>query len=62
MYNLEMSSEQQCGILRPNGWVTRSNGVFGDWGTRWLHSDMKDVSYFYVYKLFEKFNEVGGLK
>lgn len=62
MYNLEMSSEQQYGILRPNGWITRSNGVFGDWGTRWLHSDMKDVSYFYVYKLFEKFNEVGDLK
>ena len=61
MYNLETSSEQHS-ILRPNGWITRSNGIFGDWGTHWLHSDMKDVSYFYVFKLFEKFNEVGGLK
>ena len=61
MYNLEISSEQHS-ILRPNGWITRSNGIFGDWGTHWLHSDMKDVSYFYVFKLFEKFNEVGGLK
>ena len=30
----------------PNGWP-RTTGV-------WLHSDLKDVAYFYVWKLFEK--------
>ena len=29
---------------------------------RWLHSDMKDVAFWYNYKLYEKFIEVGGLK
>ena len=28
----------------------------------WLHSDMKDRAYFYVFKFYEKVIEVGGLK
>ena len=28
----------------------------------WLHSDMKDVAYFYVFKFFEKLKETGGLE
>lgn len=56
MFNLDAAD-----ILRPNGWPIRSNGWFGNWGNRWLHSDIKDVAYFYVFKLFEKITEVGGL-
>lgn len=28
---------------------------------RWLHSDMKDVSYFYTYKFYEKVKQKGEL-
>ena len=33
-----------------------------DKGGKWLHSDMKDMAYFYVFKFFEKVNETGGLE
>ena len=49
-------------IPRPNGWVARPNGWFSDWGNRWLHSDIKDMAYFYVFKFFEKVKETGGLE
>ena len=45
------------GMERPNGWPTRSK-----WGTRWTHSDMKDVSYFYNFKFYEKVIEKGALR
>ena len=45
------------GIPRPNGWPTRSK-----WNGRWLHSDFKDVSYFYNYKFYEKVIEKGNLR
>ena len=45
------------GVLRPNGWPIRSN-----YNQRWLHSDMKDVSYFYNYKFYEKLKEKGGFQ
>ena len=45
------------GIQRPNGWPTRSK-----WNDRWLHSDMKDVSYFYNFKFYEKVVEKGELQ
>ena len=45
------------GIQRPNGWPTRSR-----WDDRWLHSDMKDVSYFYNFKFYEKVVEKGELR
>ena len=45
------------GIQRPNNWPTRSR-----WDNRWLHSDMKDVSYFFNFKFYEKVIEKGGLK
>ena len=62
MYALEQADEEQNGILRPNGWISRGNGPFDDWRERWLHSDMKDMAYFYVFKLYEKITEVGDLK
>lgn len=45
------------GISKPNSPPNRYN-----YGMRWLHSDMKDVAFWYNYKLYEKFIEVGGLK
>jgi hypothetical protein len=28
---------------------------------RWLHSDMKDMAFFYTYKLYKELVELGGL-
>ena len=53
----ENASASQNGIIKPHNWPARSS-----YGMRWLHSDMKDVSFWYNYKLYEKFIEEGGLK
>lgn len=45
-------------IPRPNGWG-RDGGVHRQ---RWLHSDMKDMAYFYVYELYEQLVIKGVLK
>ena len=45
------------GIVKTHNWPTRSS-----YGTRWLHSDMKDVAFWYNYRLYDKFIEAGGLK
>jgi hypothetical protein len=42
-------------IDTPNGWPSQrekntSNGII----RQWLHSDLKDISFFYVYQLFNK--------
>ena len=52
--NIDMND----GIPRPNGWG-RGHPVFED---SWLHSDMKDMAYFYVYKLYEQLIQKGDLK
>jgi len=39
-----------------NGWPS------GRSSTDWHHSDLREVAYLYVYGLFDKFNELGGLK
>ena len=52
---------QNARIARPNGWIIRPNGLFDNWGNRWLHSDMKNMAYFYVFKFFEKVKEEGAL-
>jgi hypothetical protein len=43
---------------KPNGWLNRGSYM----GTRWLHSDFKNIAYFYNYKLFRKIVEDGDLK
>jgi hypothetical protein len=45
-------------VDRPNEWG-RNTDVYGQ---NWLHSDMKDMSYFYVYPLYNDFTSKGGLK
>ncbi len=56
-FNLNDTDPAHSGIQRPNGWPT-----FSTWNQRWLHSDMKDRAYFYVFKFYEQVIEVGGLK
>lgn len=48
MFNLNETNPQRQGIERQNGWPTRSLGWLftTTWTDEWLHSDMKDVSYF----------------
>ena len=41
-----------------NGWG-RNHPKYGE---RWLHSDIKDMAYLYVYKAFDKMVEKGDLK
>ncbi len=62
MINLESTDENVNGLQRPNGWVVRPNGWFSDWGSRWLHSDIKDVSYFFVFKFYQRLKEEGALQ
>ena len=55
--DLNLVEDSEKGIPRPNGWPER-----GTYSGRWLHSDVKDVPYFYTYKLFEKIIEKGNLR
>ena len=41
-----------------NGWG-RTSSVYG---ASWLHSDMKDMSYYHVYPLYDEIVQKGGLK
>ena len=52
--DLNADDDQQ----RPNGWPND----FGDFGRAWLHSDIKDVPYFYTYPKFDMIIKKGGLK
>lgn len=45
-------------IPRPNGWGRSSDEDVAPW----KHSDMKDLAYFYVYKLYENLLTKGDLK
>lgn len=53
MFNLNDVND----IQRPHGWPTRST-----YPGRWLHSDMKNVAFYYNYKFYEKVAEKGNLK
>ena len=46
------------GVPRLNGWGRMHN----NFGVSWLHSDMKDMAYFYVFKLYEQLVQKGNLK
>jgi hypothetical protein len=59
--NINMNND----IAHPNGWWRL--GLGGDQGPGdldrcWLHSDMFEVAYYYVYTLFDDFVTRGGLK
>ena len=44
-------------VGRPNEWG-RDHNVYEE---SWLHSDMKDMAFFYVYKLYEHLVSKGDL-
>ena len=46
--------------LRANTWPRGSE--FGDMADRFLHSDVKNVAYFFVHPVFQKIVEIGGLR
>ena len=53
--NVNMNLDEAIGgVPRPNGW--------GRGSPDWHHSDMKDMAYFYVYKLYEQLIQKGDLK
>ena len=54
---VDMNDDSSGGVLRPNEWPIRS--VYPN---RWLHSDIKDVSYFFNHRLFLKIIEKGGFQ
>ena len=56
-FNLNSDSVRDGGIYRPNGWPQRS--VYAG---QWLHSDMKDVAYYFNYVFYDKVIEKGGLR
>ena len=47
-----------AGVSRPNGWGRDDER----YETRWLHSDLMYMAYFYTYKLYEIFVEEGDMK
>lgn len=42
-----------------NGWGRSADAYYE---LNWLHSDMKDMAYFYVFKLYDELVQKGGLK
>jgi hypothetical protein len=46
--------------FRPAIWPNSSND--NDFANRWLHSDVKNVAYYYTYMLFNKLVEEGELE
>lgn len=55
--NVDMNDPNN-GVPRPNEWGRNHK----EFGVSWLHSDMKDMSFFYVFKLYEQLVQKGSLK
>lgn len=53
----ENAAEEIVHHKHTDGWPSKSS-----YPNRWLHSDMKDVSYFFNFKFYEKAIEKGGLR
>lgn len=49
----------ECGVFRPNGWGRDEESFYK---LNWLHSDMKDMAYFYVFGLYDQLILKGNLK
>jgi hypothetical protein len=58
VFRAEINMNDDNAIPRPNGWWRPGSG---DLDGRWLHSDMVEVAYFYVYKLFNDFGKSIGV-
>ena len=60
--NQELGKEEsrknlQTPDFQVNGWPNRGRA----WQTRWLHSDIKDVAYYFNFQLYRYIVEKGGL-
>ena len=55
--DLNVPEEFNGGVERPNGWPIHST-----YSGQWLHSDIKDVSYFFNFKFYQKIKSQGGLQ
>ena len=56
--NIDMNNPV-TGIERPNDWGRSADSIYQK---KWLHSDMKDMAYFYVHMLYYQLVEKGGLR
>ena len=57
--NVDMNMpDAQLGVPRPNDWG-RKHKTFVK---AWLHSDMKDMAFFYVHELYKQLGQKGNLK
>ena len=58
--NVDMNVDSAInGVPRLNEWGRDENHMYG---LNWQHSDMKDMAYFYVYKLYEQLVQKGNLR
>lgn len=55
--NLDNVDEDDGGLSRPNGWPSKPN-----YPDRWLHSDIKDVSYYYNFRFYQMIITKGDLQ
>lgn len=55
---LSYDMNEKSDVERPNDWPND----FKDFGKDWLHSDIKDVPYYFTYPKFDVMVEQGGLK
>ena len=56
--NIDMNDDSSTGVKRVNGW----GRPFVNGQRPWKHSDMKDMAYFYVFRLYDDLVLKGGLK
>ena len=54
---IDVNANTPSGVERVNGWPS-----MGSYTDRWCHSDMKDVSYFFNFKFYQKVVEKGELR
>ena len=54
------SFDMNSAEFMPNGWPRTKLG--DELSLRWLHSDVKNVAYYYTHVLFRKIVEIGGLR
>ncbi|MGN0876723.1 MAG: alpha/beta hydrolase [Kiritimatiellia bacterium] len=56
--NYDMNSnDEHVGVPKTNGWPERSS-----YPGRWLHSDLKNVAYFFNFNLYRRILSMGGLQ
>ena len=54
---VNVNDNSASGVERINGWPYRA-----DYPNRWLHSDLRDVSYYFNFMFYDKVMEKGSLR